>query len=263
MKKDEYSHEIHYRLKERLTKLYGTRKAITINIIVTVFANAALYILFLALWSRDTANQQLLSFAIVTVVAQLLIFSFSWLSWRYYVIPAEINREQIETIKILSAKSIDLNVKIDVFPRPREGYASVKVTNLEYDDISDSTLSILDILKITVERSESILDQINPDSAFVSWGGGVTKKGTIIGKGKATFNVAMHGNKKFLFRFDNGTKRPCQHFINRRNCYIPKSDWGSSDLSLRDTLTGRLRAAARGEAGRGARGPEAICWAGF
>jgi hypothetical protein len=208
MSQPDYIQEINQRIKKRFETRYGTKKAITINVVATVIVNLALYLLFFFLWGLDAANQQIASFLVLTVALEITILGASWVFWRFYDIPSEINKEQLEKIKELSAAATDMNIDFELFPRYADGYASIKVYNRESDDITDCTLSLLDALSITDDKTESILDKVNPDNAYISWGGGNTKKGTIIGKNVATFNLAKCNGDNFLFLLDNGSERP-------------------------------------------------------
>jgi hypothetical protein len=207
MSQDEYIHVIYQRIKQRFEIRYGTKKAIIINITAAVLLNSGLYFLFFYLWGQDTANQQILSFLVLSVALEIIIFGASWAFWRFSDVPAEIYKEKIETIKELSAAAADVRLDFELFPRYFDGYASIKVHNQESDDIEECTLSLLSAIKINGEKTESILDRINPDNVYISWGGGYSKKGTIIGKSAATFNLALHNEDNFLFLLDNGNKQ--------------------------------------------------------
>jgi hypothetical protein len=210
MSQDEYIHEVNQRIKQRFETRYGTKKAIIINITAAVLLNSLLYFLFFSLWGQDTANQQILSFLVLSVALEIIILGTSWAFWRFSDVPAEIYKEKVETIKELSAAATDAKIDFELFPRCSDGYASIKIHNQEDDDIDEGTLSLLSATRIIGEKAESILDRINPDSAYISWGGGNTKKGTIIGKSVATFNLALHNKDNFLFLLDNGSKQPVE-----------------------------------------------------
>jgi len=208
MSKEKYIQDINQRIKQRFETRYGTKKAITINIIVTVLLNFVLYFLLFFLWGQDTANQQILSFLVLSLVLEIVIFGVSWIFWRFFDVPAEINKEQAERIKELSAATTDVKINFEMFPRDFDGFASIKVHNQESEEINECTLSLLNAKRIVDDKTESILDIINPDSAYISWGGGNSKKGTIIGKSVATFNLATHNKDDFLILLDNGSKQP-------------------------------------------------------
>jgi len=208
MSQTDYIQDINQRIKKRFEVRYGTKKAIAINVVATVILNLALYFLFFFLWGQDAANQQIASFLVLTVALEIIILGVSWVFWRFFDIPSEINKEQTEKIKDLSAAAAKIEIDFELFPRYTDGYASIKVHNRDGNDITDCTLSLLDAQKVDESKTESILDKVNPDNAYISWGGGNTKKGTIIGKSVSTFNLAKCNGDTFLFLLDNGSEQP-------------------------------------------------------
>jgi hypothetical protein len=207
MSQSDYVQEINQRIKKRFEARYGTKKAIAINVVATVILNLALYFLLFFLWGKDVANQQIASFLVLTVALEITILGVSWVIWRFVDIPLEINKEHIKRIKELSEEAAKIKMDFESFPRYADGYASIKVHNRDVNDLTGCTLSLLDAQIITTNKTESILDKVNPDNAYISWGGGNTKKGTIIGKSASTFNLAKCNGDTFLFLLDNGCEQ--------------------------------------------------------
>ncbi len=99
MDKNKYIAKIWKRIREKIETQYGTRRAIVISITAPLIVNVVAYIVFYRLWGADTANQQIVSFVILTIGLEALFLGQFLFFARYYDTPQEIHNEQEKTIE--------------------------------------------------------------------------------------------------------------------------------------------------------------------
>jgi hypothetical protein len=104
MDKNEYVQEIRKRIRERVEMRYGARRAVFISIATPLILNGIAYYVLYKIWGIDAANQNIVTFFIGTVLAEVAILGcFLW-SWRFYDVPEEIYREQKNRLEEIDPK---------------------------------------------------------------------------------------------------------------------------------------------------------------
>jgi hypothetical protein len=99
MDKNKYITEIWKRIREKIEMRYGAKRAVFVSIIAPIIVNAIAYIALYRWWGADTANQQIVSFVIVTIGLEALLLVLFLFFARYYDVPQEIHNEQEKIIE--------------------------------------------------------------------------------------------------------------------------------------------------------------------
>ena len=152
-----YTREIWKRIMERIDIRYGTRRATIISISVTLILNGIAYFTFLRLWGFDTANQQILSFFIGTVLLEVILLGLFLLSWRYYDVPEEIYNEQKGTIKKIQSDELKITfVEFESINNEGNSGLSMSVKNDETRKITELEARIEMVLKYYFDTKNEI-----------------------------------------------------------------------------------------------------------
>ena len=156
---------------------------------------------------RGDRNVQLVYTGVFLTMFVIVFF------FKLVFVPPKIHEEQENSIEqykeqiALLETSATVKVKVELFPRPKDGYASIKIHNEEIEDILKPELKYSEIDLIRGESSKQMFDEINSGNAAISrWLGGQTA--VIGGRDHIVFNLAKLEKHKCLFLFDDGTKSP-------------------------------------------------------
>ncbi len=140
-------------------------------------------------------------------------------------VPPKIHEEQensIEQYKEQIARletSATVKVNVELFPRPKDGYVSIKIHNEENEDILKPELKYSEIDLIRGESSKQMLNEINSGNAAISrWLGGQTA--VIGGRDHIVFNLAKLEKHKCLFLFNDGTKSPINQGLYKFSVFL-------------------------------------------
>ena len=108
--------------------------------------------------------------------------------------------------KILSSKIP--KVKIGLFPRYHEGYASIIIENTGNTELMEYSLYLNEFYELTSDKSQrKIIEFINPENASIMQAQGLSAEKVIRPHKKITFNLARVVDDKLKILFTNGLEK--------------------------------------------------------
>jgi hypothetical protein len=198
--------KVYKRLWNKLKDTYGKPIVIIINLAVFITINILYFVIIRQKWGISYANQEIFDFALRIFIAQVIVLFVLILYWRFIEIPKEIFIEMDKIINKFQNINRDANIQIHIFPRLKEGYASVRVINNEIEDIEDCILLLNEISKYENNEFINKTLEINPDNEYILQSVDNYRKGIIRGKTSTTYNLAhIEGDELFLLL--NGEKK--------------------------------------------------------
>ncbi len=204
MKKDEYSHEIWKRIRERVEMRYGARRAVIISIIVPVFLNAVAYFMFRRWWGIDAANQQILAFILGTVSVEIVLLSAFLYFLRFYDVPEEIYKEQKERLIDLDPDLVEIAIEKSNKSIPPKNRVGIDIINRTHEDFN-GVIELIRLIFSTYDEHCNEHDNTMPieiDNSHLSPSSPLTIKGD----DHRVVDVAKLEDGRFIFLTENGIR---------------------------------------------------------